>query len=43
VVYMKNDRPRPLVLWEVLKGMVTGATPDIGEVRTIVGGELADR
>jgi hypothetical protein len=40
---MKNDKPRPLVLWEVLKGMVTGSTPDVGEIRTIVGGELADR
>ena len=30
-------------LSEVLKGMVTGSTPDVGQVRTIVGGELADR
>ena len=43
VVYMKNDKPRPLILWEVLKGMVTGSTPDVGAVRTIAGGELADR
>ena len=43
VIYMKNDKPRPLILWEVLKGMVTGSTPDVGEVRTILGGELADR
>jgi general stress protein 26 len=43
VVYMKNDKPRPLVLWEVLKGIVTGSTPDVGQIRTIVGGELADR
>lgn len=43
VVYMKNDKPRPLVLWEVLKGMVTGSTPDVGEIRHIGGGELADR
>ena len=43
VVYMKNDKPRPVILFEVLKGMVTGNAPDIGEVRHIGGGELADR
>jgi general stress protein 26 len=43
VVYMKNDKPRPLILWEVLKGIVTGNAPNIGETRTIGGGELADR
>jgi general stress protein 26 len=43
VVYMKNDKPRPLILWEVLKGIVTGSDPDIGDVRHIGGGELADR
>jgi general stress protein 26 len=43
VVYMKNDKPRPLVLWEILKGIVTGTPPDTGDVRHIGGGELADR
>lgn len=43
VVYMKNDKPRPVILWEVLKGMVTGSKPDIGEVTHIGGGELMDR
>ena len=43
VVYMKNDKPRPLILWEVLKGMVTGSAVDIGEVRHVSGVELADR
>lgn len=43
VVYMKNDKPRPLVLWEVIKGIVTKSEPDVGEVRHIGGGELADR
>ncbi len=43
VVYMKNDKSRPVILFEVLKGMVTGTRPDIGEVRHIGGGELADR
>lgn len=43
VVYMKNDKPKPVILWEVLKGMVTGSAVEIGEVRHIGGGELADR
>lgn len=43
VVYMKQDKPRPLVLWEILKGIVTKSMPDVGEVRHIGGGELADR
>src|SRR5688500_11070814 len=43
VVYMKNGKSRPAVLWEVLKGMVTRTEPDVGEIRHIGGGELADR
>jgi len=43
VVYQKNDKPRPLILWEVLKGIATKSEPDIGEIRHIGGGELADR
>jgi general stress protein 26 len=43
VVYQKNDKPRPLILWEVLKGIVTKTEPEIGEIRHIGGGELADR
>lgn len=35
VVYMKQDKPRPLVLFEVLKGMVTGERPDTGEVHRL--------
>ena len=42
VIYMKNDKPRPVILWEVLKGMVTGSKVEIGEVRHISGGELMD-
>jgi general stress protein 26 len=43
VVYMKNNKPRPLILWEVLKGIVTKTEPDVGDIRHIGGGELADR
>jgi general stress protein 26 len=43
VIYMKNDTPRPLLLFEVVKGLVTGAQPDIGSVRAVSGGELHAR
>jgi general stress protein 26 len=39
-VYLKIDKPRPVVLFEVAKGMVTGSTPDLGEVQHVDGGEL---
>jgi len=42
VIYMKNDKPRPVVLWEAIKGMVTGNRPDVREVRHIGAGELMD-
>jgi general stress protein 26 len=34
-IYMKTNRPRPLVLFEVVKGIVTGQTPKVGEERVI--------
>lgn len=40
VVYMKNDTPRPVMLFEVAKAMVTGSAPDMGSVRVVSGGEL---
>lgn len=40
VVYMKQDKPTPVVLFEVAKGMVTGSRPDIGKVRELSGSEL---
>ncbi len=40
VVYMKNDTPRPVVLFEVVKGMLTGQRPDVGETRVLEGSEL---
>jgi len=43
VVYMKSDTPRPVVLFEVVKGMVTGQQPDVGSVRTLERGELHQR
>lgn len=38
--YLKLDKPRPVVLFEVVKGMVTGGTPDVGDVQTVRGSEL---
>lgn len=42
VEYMVVNKPRPLVLFEVAKGMVTGKRPNVGEERHIGGGELLD-
>jgi general stress protein 26 len=40
VVYMISDTPRPVVLFEVVKGILTGSRPDVGEVRRVEGSEL---
>ena len=33
--FLDLDRPQPVVLFEVVKGWVTGDTPDLGEVQRI--------
>ncbi len=35
VTYMEMDKPKPVVLFEVAKGMVTGEQPDVGEVHNV--------
>jgi general stress protein 26 len=40
--YMKVNKPRPVVLFQVLRGMVTGSRVDIGEVKEVTGAELMD-
>jgi general stress protein 26 len=40
-VYMKVDKPRPLVLFEVVKGVITKTTPDVGEVHHVPGSDLS--
>jgi general stress protein 26 len=40
VTYLKVDKPQPVVLFEVLKGMVTGTPPNVGEQREVTGSEL---
>ena len=42
VTYMKNDKPKPMILWEIIKSRVTGKAADIGETREITGAELMD-
>ncbi|HVH12764.1 MAG TPA: pyridoxamine 5'-phosphate oxidase family protein [Longimicrobium sp.] len=43
VVYMVNHTPRPVVLFEVMKGMMTGSQPDIGETHVLSGSEMRGR
>ena len=40
VEYLKVDKPRPVVLFEVAKGMITGSTPDVGSQRSLTEREL---
>ena len=40
VVYSKNDRPMPLALFEVVKGMITGEPPNAADLREIGADEL---
>lgn len=35
VIYMKREKSKPVVLFEMLKGMVSGERPDIGEVKSV--------
>ena len=41
VSYLKVNKPRPIVLFEVVKGMLTGSTPNIGEERQLGIREIA--
>jgi general stress protein 26 len=40
VEYMVVNKPRPVVLFEVAKALVTGSTPDVGEERSLREREL---
>jgi len=35
VTYAKKDRPAPLVLFEIVKGMVTGSPPKVADLREL--------
>lgn len=41
-VFLEVNKPKPVVLFQVLKGMVTGSRVDIGEVKEISGAEMMD-
>ena len=41
VTYLKVNKPKPLVLFEVAKAMVTGTPPNIGEERHVSRSELS--
>jgi general stress protein 26 len=43
VEYLVVDKPRPIVLFEIAKGIVTGSTPDVGEQRGLNERELQTR
>jgi general stress protein 26 len=34
-VFLEVNKPRPVVLYEIVKGWLTGSDPDIGEMHTI--------
>lgn len=38
VIYMKVDKPKPVILFELVKGMVTGQKLDIGETHKLTLG-----
>ena len=40
VVYSKKDRPMPLALFQVVKGMITGEPPKVADLREIDATEL---
>ena len=40
-VYLKSDRPRPLALFSVVKGIVTGEPPNVGDVGRLDRRELS--
>jgi general stress protein 26 len=40
VVYSKSNKPQPLALYEIVKGMVTGKEPDVADLRHLDGHEL---
>lgn len=39
-IYGKRNKPRPLVLFEVVKGMVTGKAPEVQDVVEVTGKEI---
>lgn len=42
VMYMNVEKPQPVVLFEILKSVVTGEQPDIAEVKRVSKRELSE-
>ena len=42
-IYGKRNKPKPLVLFELAKGMVTGKRPDVSDVRSVTEREMDAR
>lgn len=42
VEYLKVTKPKPVVLFEVVKGIVTGKPPQVGSERTVTSRELVE-
>jgi general stress protein 26 len=40
--YMKANKFRPIILFEILKSKVTGSPPRLGEIKEITGAEMMD-
>jgi general stress protein 26 len=40
VTYSKKDRPTPVVLFNLVKGMITGEPPKVADLREVSGDEL---
>ena len=40
--YMKVNKSRPIILFDMLKAKVTGSTPRPGDIREITGAEMMD-
>jgi general stress protein 26 len=38
--YLKVDKPQPVVLFEVVKGMVTGTPPNVGREKHVSGSDI---
>jgi hypothetical protein len=40
VTYSKKDRPAPVALFNIVKGMITGDTPKVSDLRELGEAEL---
>jgi general stress protein 26 len=40
VIYLKVNKPQPVVLFEVAKGIITGTPPEVGVEREVSGAEI---